>query len=147
MTWSVHPAKDKRTKTILSLVFICGFLIFISLFYGIFWAILGFIFLFFALHSYYFPTLYEVNGEGVIIKNIFATQKRKLSEFKKVYQGKNGVLLSPFKHKTLLNHFRGVFLFLPVLSAQRDEIVNYLKGQILSYEEDNSKEPVENKQP
>lgn len=127
MRWSVHPAKKNQTKAILSLVFILGFLIFVFLFYGILWGILGLLFLFFSLHAYYFPTQYEINGEEIIIKSIFATQKKKLREFKKIYQGKNGVLLSPFKHKTLLNHFRGLFLFLP---AQRDEIINYLNESL-----------------
>jgi len=114
-----------RVKTILSLIFIFLFLFFISFFYGVFWGILGLTFLLFSLHSYYFPTHYEVNSEEVIIKNIFTTQRRKLGEFKKIYQGKNGVLLSPFKHKTFLNYFRGVFLLLP---ANRKEILEYLKG-------------------
>jgi hypothetical protein len=51
------------------------------------------------------------------------TQKRKIREFKRLYEGKNGVLLSPFRHKTFLNQFRGVFLLLP---SERDKIVNYL---------------------
>ena len=51
------------------------------------------------------------------------TQRRELCEFKRLYEGKNGVLLSPFRRKTFLNQFRGVFLLLP---AGRDEIINYL---------------------
>ncbi len=131
MKWSVHPARRNWTKTILSLVFIFGFLIYISIFFGVLFGLLGFCFLFFSLHSYYFPTHYEVNEEEVIVKNIFATQHRKLIEFKRTYEGKNGVLLSPFKHKTMLNQFRGVFLFLP---AQRKEILNRLSKLISSEE-------------
>ena len=132
MKWSVHPAKYNRTKTIVSLIFVFSFIIFISIFYGIFWGILGFIVLFFSLHSYFFPTSYEVNDKEVVVKNIFATQRRKLKEFNRLYRGKNGILLSPFKHKTFLNQFRGVFLLLP---AQPDDIVNYLNKLITSCEE------------
>lgn len=132
MKWSVHPAKYNQFKTILSLVFVFGFLIFVAIFYGVFWCILGFIILFFSLHSYYFPTYYEVNENEVIIKNIFATQKRRLTEFKKVYKGKNGILLSPFKRKTFLNRFRGIFLFLPL---EGNEIEDYLKKRIASLED------------
>jgi NOL1/NOP2/fmu family ribosome biogenesis protein len=55
------------------------------------------------------------------------TQKRKLTEFRKVYVGRNGVLLSPFRRKTFLNQFRGVFLLLP---EQRDEILEFLTIRI-----------------
>jgi len=124
MKWSVHPAKKQPTKTITSLILIFAFIVFISVVYGPFWGLFGLIVLFFSVYSYYFPTHYEVDGDEVMIKNIFVTQHRKLREFKKVYQGKNGVLLSPFTHKTFLNQFRGVFLLLP---ENRDEIINYLK--------------------
>lgn len=132
MKWSVHPAKYNYAKTVLSLIFIFGFLVYVSIFFALVFGILGFIILFFSLHSYYFPTHYEITEEKVIIKNIFTTQRRKLKEFKKVYRGKNGVLLSPFKRKTFLNQFRGVFLLLP---PNRDEIVDYLKECIRFQEE------------
>lgn len=127
MKWIVHPAKRDLTKTILSAAFIVAFLVFVGVFYGLFWGIFGLIVLLVSLHSYYFPTSYELTGDLVIIKNVFMTQKRKLVEFRKVYVGKNGVLLSPFSRKTLLNQFRGVFLLLP---EERNEILQLLTAQI-----------------
>lgn len=127
MKWTVHPAKRSPSKTILSAVLIIAFLVLVAAFYGIFWGIFGFVVLLVSVHSYFFPTSYEVNNEEVMIKNIFMTQKRKLSEFRRVYEGKNGVLLSPFQHKTFLNQFRGVFLLLP---EARDEVLAFLSGRI-----------------
>jgi hypothetical protein len=127
MNWSVHPAKDNYKKTILSLVFIIGFLVFIAVFYGLFWGLLGFVILVVSLYSYFFPTHYEVDHEYVTIKNMFITQHRRLAEFKKVYRGKNGILLSPFKRKTILNQFRGVFLLLP---KEREAIEEYVRGLV-----------------
>lgn len=133
MRWSVYPAKNHRTKTILTLVFIFGFLFFVAVFYGVFWSILGLAILFLSLYSYFFPTHYEVTETEVIIKKILVTQRRKLSEFKKIYRGKNGILLSPFKRKTFLNQFRGVFLLLP---PEHNEIAQYLKKNVGTDERD-----------
>lgn len=127
MKWIVHPAKRNLTKTVLSAIFLAVFLIFVGFFYGVFWTIFGLIVLFVSLHSYFFPTAYEITEDEVIKRNIFLTQKRKLSEFRRVYEGKNGVLLSPFRRKTFLNQFRGVFLLLPV---QRDEILGFLRLRV-----------------
>jgi len=127
MKWQTHPAKENITKTILSIAFIFIFVILIANFYNLYWALLGLVFLFASLHSYYFPTSYEITDEEIIIKTIFTTQKRKLSEFKRLYTGKNGILLSPFKHKTFLNNFRGVFLLLP---REHNEIINFIKGKL-----------------
>ena len=127
MKWTVHPAKRNPTKTVLSALFITLFLVFVGVFYGIFWSIFGFIVLLVSLHSYFFPTSYAVDGKEVIIKNIFMTQKRRLTEFRKVYVGKNGMLLSPFRRKTFLNQFRGVFLLFP---EQHREVVEFLRTRI-----------------
>lgn len=111
----------------LSGVLITAFLVMVAVFYGVFWCIFGFVVLLVSVHSYFFPTRYELDNEEVIIKNIFMTQKRKLSEFRRVYVGRNGVLLSPFHRKTVLNQFRGVFLLLP---ENRDEVLAFLKERV-----------------
>lgn len=131
MRWSVHPAKYHRTKTILTLIFIGVFLCFVAVFYGVFWSLLGFIILFFSLNSYFLPTHYEVTETEVIVRKIFMTQKRRLSDFRKIYRGKNGILLSPFTRKTFLNQFRGIFLFLPPGDS---EIEQYLRKRVGSDE-------------
>lgn len=127
MKWTVHPAKRDRTRTFLSAVLIAAFLVLVAVFYGLFWGIFGFVVLLVSVHSYFFPTSYEVTNDEVVIKNIFMTQKRKLVEFRRIYIGKNGVLLSPFHRKTVLNQFRGVFLLLP---EKRDEVLAFLKERV-----------------
>ncbi len=127
MKWTVHPAKRDLTKTIISGVFVAAFIVVVAVFYGVFWSVFGLVVLFVSLHSYFFPTSYEVDDQEVVIKNIFMTQRRRLNEFRKVYVGRNGTLLSPFRRKTFLNQFRGVFLLLP---EQREEILEYLRARI-----------------
>jgi len=141
MNWSVHPAKDNRIKTILSLVFIMGFLSYVFVFVGFIFGFLGLIIFFVSLHSYYFPTSYEINEDELVIKTIFVTQRRKLKEFKKVYKGKNGLLLSPFKRKTFLNNFRGVFLLLP---RDRIPVEDYVEQCITSHNETQKEESSKN---
>lgn len=127
MKWSVHPARSNRTKAIVVAIFAVIFLVYIGNFYGIFWSLFGLIVLFLSSYSFYFPTHYETSDEEVVIKGLFTKQKRSLKEFKKVYEGKNGLLLSPFRHKTFLNRFRGIFLFLP---ANREPIITYLREKV-----------------
>ena len=132
MNWTVHPAKRNLNKTVLSASFIMAFVVIVAVFYGLFWSLFGFIILFVSVHSYFFPTTYDINDEEITIKNIFMTQRRKLSEFRRVYVGKNGVLLSPFRRKTFLNQFRGVFVLMP---EKNIEILHFLRARI---EPDNS---------
>jgi hypothetical protein len=133
MKWTVHPARRDLTKTILSTIFIVTFLVFVGIFYGLFWSLFGLVVLLVSLHSYFFPTSYEAGKDEIVIKNIFMTQKRGLREFRQVYVGKNGVLLSPFRRKTLLNQFRGVFLLLP---EEREEVLAFLRARVEGSEDD-----------
>ncbi|UCC10965.1 MAG: hypothetical protein JSW02_06245 [candidate division WOR-3 bacterium] len=136
MKWSIHPARKHRLKTIITGFFIVCFLVFVTVLYGTIFGLLGLLILFFSLYSYYFPTHYEATENAIIIKNVFMTQRRELSEFKRVYRGKNGILLSPFRRKTFLNHFRGVFLLLP---EKRDEITAFLEERIAALQPQESK--------
>lgn len=132
MKWSVHPAKENHIKTAVSLVFIIAFLTYVSIFFGVIFGIVGLIILTVSLHSYYFPTQYELTDSEIIITKFFGTQRRQLSEFRKVYVGKNGLLLSPFSRKTFLNQFRGVFVLLP---HERDTVVEYVKQRVADQQE------------
>lgn len=136
MKWSIHPAKENMTKAILVALFVIAFIVYVGIFFGVFWSIFGFVVLFLSSYSFYFPTHYEITAESIIISSLFTKQKRALQEFKKVLEGKNGVLLSPFRHKTFLNRFRGVFIFLP---EERQLIVDCLREKI----EEPSEEPLE----
>ncbi|KPK64736.1 hypothetical protein AMJ83_00665 [candidate division WOR_3 bacterium SM23_42] len=133
MKWTVHPAKRNLTKTILSAIFIVAFLVFVGIFYGVFWSLFGLVVLLVSLHSYFFPTSYEAGKDEIVIKSILMTQKRGLREFRQVYVGKNGVLLSPFRRKTFLNRFRGVFLLLP---EEREEVLAFLRARVEGSDDD-----------
>lgn len=110
-----------------SLVLIAAFLVVVGIFYGVLWALLGLAFLLFSIHSYYFPTVYELTEETITIRGVFGRQTRRLKEFRRVLPGKNGILLSPFLRRTFLNNFRGVFLLTP---SDRAEIVALLRRRI-----------------
>jgi hypothetical protein len=127
MKWSVHPARENMIKTTVSLFFIFAFLIYVSVFFGIVFAVVGFIILFVTLHSYYFPTHYELTDSEIITKKFFGSQRRMLNEFRMVYEGKNGILLSPFRRKTFLNQFRGIFVLVP---REHGNIVETIRQRI-----------------
>ena len=127
MKWFVHPAKANLAKAVLVALFVIAFVVYIGIFIGVFWSLFGLVVLFLSSYSFYFPTYYEITEDSVIIRGVFTKQKRSLQEFKRVLEGKNGVLLSPFRHKTFLNRFRGVFLFLP---EERQTIIDLLRENI-----------------
>ena len=91
---------------------------------GIIWAVFGFLVLFFSLTSFFFPTEYSVDTDGIRVRRLIYFSHRPITEFKRIYILKNGVLFSPFKKKTFLDNFRGLFLLLP---PDRERVIKYLK--------------------
>lgn len=127
--WQIHPARLNVKKTILSLMFIAACLVYVFIFWGVLYGFIGLVFLFVSLRSYYLPTRYELTATHIIVSSLFYAHKRPLSEFKMIYEGKNGVLLSPFRRKSFLNNFRGVYLLLP---ADREHIIDNLRRLIMA---------------
>lgn len=127
INWQIHPARLNFKKTILSLIFIAACLVYVFIFWGLFYGIIGLVFLFATLRSYYLPTRYELTATHIVVSSLFYSHKRPLSEFKMIYEGKNGVLLSPFRRKTFLNNFRGIYLLMPV---DRENIIIHLRQLI-----------------
>ncbi len=127
ITWTFHPARYAPIKTVISLAIIVFFLTLIQIFYGAFWVVLGLLFLFASLNSFFLPTVYVLDQDSVTIKKLYYTNRREFKEFRRYYSGKNGILLSPFAKRTFLNNFRGLFLYLPSEGDLRDKINDFVK--------------------
>lgn len=139
MIWKVHPACEDRRKLILALVIIVPVLAWLWISAGPFWAILGLLLIFLSLVSFFLPTEYSIDDDGIRIKRLIYTQYRPITEFKKIYILHNGILFSPFKKKTFLNNFRGVFLLFP---KDRNPLLSYLEsrfGDLITGSETNDK--------
>jgi hypothetical protein len=99
----------------------------IAVFYGFFWVILGLLFLFASLNSYFLPTAYELTDDAVVIKKVYYKNRRLFKDFRRPYLLKNGILLSPFRRPTFLNNFRGIFLYYPRELERREQIAAFIK--------------------
>ena len=109
ITWSVHPARRDRGKFVL---FISSFVLTLVLLYfagGVFWMLFGSLILLLALYPFYVKTEYHAFREGVVIKRPLYKKKRKWSEFRRLKEYDNGILLSPYKKDTFLENFRRIF--------------------------------------
>ncbi|HIE06059.1 MAG TPA: hypothetical protein EYP58_04585 [bacterium (Candidatus Stahlbacteria)] len=126
MTWKVHPASEDWRKLITAVVIIIPVLSWLWFSIGLFWAVLGLLLIFLSLVSFFLPTEYSIGDQEIRIKKLIYTQYRPIGEFKKIYILENGILFSPFRKKTFLNNFRGIFMLLP---RDRDAIISYLKGR------------------
>lgn len=129
--WSVHPARKNKRKFYL---FLLSLLISTVLLYfagGVFWTVFGLIVLLLALYPFYVKTEYRASSHGILIKRPFYTKKRKWSEFRRIREYENGILLSPYLKNTFLENFRGEFLL--VEPEDRGKVMKILKELLDEY--------------
>ncbi len=127
ISWQVFPAREYPKKTVGAAVFLVALHVFIFIFYGPFWTIFALAVFFLALNSYFFPSSYILDNEGVLIVRWYSKHGRKWNEFRRVIFAKNGVVLSPFSRKTFLDNFRGIHLLLP---KDRQPILEFINRKL-----------------
>lgn len=71
-----------------------------------------------------------MDEEGISVKKIFLKNYRKWHEFKKILYTQNGLVLSPFAHKTYLDNFRGLHIFLPKNPLIRKAVIDFINEKI-----------------
>lgn len=91
-------------------------------------ALLGVVFLLVTLGSFFFPTRYRVDEEGVEMRNLGVPWRRRFEELKRLEEDPRGVFLSPFAEPKRLEEFRGLYLRCP--EALRERLLAALRTRI-----------------
>jgi hypothetical protein len=125
LEWVSHPAKRNIRTTVIVTVFLALLLVVIYFMtYSVWFTVLGFMILYGALASFYFPTRYKFSEKELTIKTTLQTLKKQWSQYRSYYPDKNGVLLSPFVRPTRLENFRGIYIR---FEKNRDEVVAFVR--------------------
>lgn len=111
LSWVSHPARIRRTASLLVLVFMHAVFIMVYLITSSILMITLAALIFTAtLSTFFFPTKYEISKNRVRIKCLVNKVNKDMNSFRSYYPDKNGVLLSPFPKPSRLENFRGVYV-------------------------------------
>jgi hypothetical protein len=128
ISWKVHRAKETPKKTLLVIIVLFIFLVYVAIFFGPPWVILAAVILFASLNAYFLPTTYTLNDTAIIIDKKLFKNKLEWSRFRKYYITTTGIVLSPFTKRSFLDNFRGVHLLMP--KENTEEILNFIKKKL-----------------
>ena len=81
-----------------------------------------------SLTEIFFPFKYALYEKGIIVDRFFYKVKHEHGYYKKVYDDKNGIFLSPYRYKTRMDSFRGILLRIP--KDKKDEVLAFLRSKI-----------------
>ncbi|MEO0122259.1 MAG: hypothetical protein ABIK41_05930 [candidate division WOR-3 bacterium] len=128
--YEIFLFKENIKKSIFVSIFLIFLLGILLIFWGFFWFLFAFVLFFITLNNYFLKISYFLDEEGIRVKKFFIENFRRWDEFKKFLYTKNGLVLSPFLHKTYLDNFRGLHIFLPKNSLLRKEVIDFITERI-----------------
>ncbi len=96
-----------------------------NLIFGVIMFIVGF----FSLASFYFPTKYRLDEEGVERVFMGMRAKRAWKELRRIEYSKGSLRLSPFTRRSILDPFRGIEL---PLCGNKGLVESFVKQRIAS---------------
>lgn len=128
MKWVVHPLKKNKKKTFLLgliLMVVWGSVYWYTLSLG--YLLLAIFILVASLSAYFFPTVFELTPEKVMVKYAATRKEKTWDFFRSFYADSNGVFLSPFTKPSRMENFRGLYL---IYNDNKEEVLNFVKSKI-----------------
>ncbi len=79
-----------------------------------------------SLAQFFLPARYALRPHDITVKTPFRSLSRSWIEFQRCEVDRHGVFLSPFKHPSRLENFRGIYLR---FGQHREEVLYFLQNQ------------------
>ena len=129
LCWKVHPLlSEARSKSLLLMAIVLGTVVIAWFSIGhFFYGLIALVALVVSLSSYFFPSYYTLDEEGICREHLGHRRLRKWNEFRRVDARSNGLFLSPFSRPTRLDSFRGFFL---PFHKNRDQTLYYVQHHV-----------------
>lgn len=141
LVWTTLPLTRNWKKSAAVILFLS--ILFLLVYYWIHSVVFVFIIMLMmigSLSGFFFPTEYELNSKGVIVKSLFVKNEKPWSHFRSFYPDKNGILLSPFPRPSRLENFRGLYIR---FENNRDQVIEYVKKRFTVERAEEQKKPAQ----
>jgi len=122
LSWTVHRARERPTKTVVAAIFILAFVAFSWGVFGPMLGILAVVVLFLALNTYFLPVTCTFTDKGIELDKRLFMAHYEWKQFRRWFRTSGGIVISPFSRKNCLDNFRGVHLLLPVGSSRMSNV-------------------------
>jgi hypothetical protein len=107
LVWTAHPLLRRPGRGSVAAVVILASAVAIGIWTrSAFWSLFTVGVLFLSLEGFFLPTKYELRGENLTVRKAFSRSELSWSAFRRVYEDRNGLTLSPFRRRTFLEPYR-----------------------------------------
>lgn len=111
LIWTAHPLMRRRARGAITLAVIMVVSSLLGAYTGSpFWGAFAAMVLILSLEGFYLPTRYRLDREGIQIRKAFSRSSMPWEKFRRVYEDVNGLTLSPYRHRSVLEPYRSARL-------------------------------------
>ena len=110
MSWVSHPAREKPVKLGLVLGITTVFCVIFWFLAGPFWVGITLVVVFLSLYSFWVPTTYTLDHEGIEVRRFLYKRRFEWSRFRRWELDENGIFLGTFSNPSRLDPWRGLYL-------------------------------------
>lgn len=124
-----HPFRRERGRglAILGLIAAVG-LVTGLLCHSLFWGLFAVVVLGLSLEAYYFPTRYSLSESGLLVQKRFSRSTASWERFRRVYEDRRGLTLSPYRRRAMLEPYRSVRLLFD--GGDRESILRRVRASL-----------------
>ena len=127
LRWRSHPVVDDFPRSLLLVGIVVGVSVLAGFaFGGAGYGLLAVVVLAVSLTSYFVPTDFELDDDGVTVRILGRSQRVAWARVRRYTVHREGVHLSPFAKPSRLDSFRGTFLR---FAGNADEVVSFVEGK------------------
>ncbi len=130
ISWTSHPARENPVKLGMVVTITTLFLIFFWFVAGPWWCVLTIVVVFLSLYSFWLPTRYTLDDEGIEVSRFLYRRRFPWSRFRRYEIDRGGIFLGTFRKPSRLDPFRGLYL----LGAQKEPEAADLVKRMLNRE-------------
>jgi hypothetical protein len=111
LSWVAHPFRRRPWQGIMTLAGVLAIAAALGLVMrSPFWGLFALLVLGLSLEAFYFPTRYELGVENLTVVKVFSRAEASWARFRRVYEDRQGLTLSPYARRAFLEPYRSVRL-------------------------------------
>jgi hypothetical protein len=111
LAWVAHPLRRRPLLgALVGLGIILAGLVLGLWIRSVYWGVLSMGVLFLSLETFFLPSRFEAGPEELIVRKAFSTGKTPWESFRRVYEDRHGLTLSPYRRRAFMEPYRSTRL-------------------------------------
>ncbi len=127
-SWRAHPAAERVGAALLGGAAVLGLAGCVYVLSGSpMWSAFSLLVLTMALNRFYFPSRYDIDGQGISARSLLGTKRLRWEDVRRFVTDRHGGYLSPRAARSWLDPWRGMHI---LFGPQRDAAVERIRAHL-----------------